>query len=193
MSKKVSIVYFSATGHTHLMAEHVAKGVQTVAGTEVELVRVNGKDIIEGRYKNKETIDNLVKSDAIIFGSPTYMGNVAAQLKAFIDALSEHWFTQALKDKIAGGFTHSSSPYGDKGSTFAYLKVLADQLGMLWVGNGVHAHYLTGDEREVNRFSFSSGPAGQTFMGAEKPVLNDGDAITAELYGARIAKFTQKL
>lgn len=189
MEKNITIVYFSGTGHTHLMAEKIAEGARSVAGTSVTLLRIEGRDIVEGRYRNESLVDSLKSADAVVFGSPTYMGNVAAQFKAFADALGTLWYTQALKGKLAGGFTVSGSPAGDKSSTLAYLQVLADQLGMLWVGNGEHPYYLSGAKEEVNRFSFSAAPVGQCPMGPEgaPAVLHPGDAATALKYGERVA------
>jgi NAD(P)H dehydrogenase (quinone) len=194
MSKTITIVYFSGTGHTHLMAEKVAEGAKSVAGTSVTLLRIEGRDIVEGRYKNDSLVNSLAGTDAVVFGTPTYMGNVAAPFKAFADALGPLWYTQGLKDKLAGGFTVSGSPAGDKSSTLAYLHVLADQLGMLWVGNGEHPYYLTGAKEEVNRFSFSEGPVGQCPIVPEgtPAVLHPGDAATALKYGERVASLAAK-
>ncbi|WP_292831862.1 flavodoxin family protein [Nostoc sp. JL33] len=91
---------------------------------------------VNGRWKNDEGLEKLNQADAIVFGSPTYMGGVAAQFKAFIDAASEVWFRQGWKDKIAAGFTHSSSPSGDKQGTLLYLAMNAAQHGMIWVNVG---------------------------------------------------------
>jgi NAD(P)H dehydrogenase (quinone) len=131
----VSVVYFSGTGHTHLMAEAVAAGSGQVPDTTVELLRITGDHIEKGRWKDDAILETLGRSDAIIFGSPTYMGGVAAQFKAFIDGASYVWFTQGWKDKIAGGFTHSGSLSGDKQGTLLYLGVNAAQHSMIWVGN----------------------------------------------------------
>lgn len=194
MSKTITIVYFSGTGHTHLMAEKIAEGAQSVAETSVTLLRIEGRDIVEGRYRNDALVNSLSGADSILFGSPTYMGNVAAQFKAFADAMGGLWFTQALKGKLAGGFTVSGSPAGDKSSTLAYLHVLADQLGMLWVGNGEPPYYLSGAKEEINRFSFPAAPVGQCPMGPEgtPATLHPGDALTAVKYGERVASIAAR-
>ncbi|HNX05406.1 MAG TPA: NAD(P)H-dependent oxidoreductase [Opitutales bacterium] len=195
MSKSIAIVYFSGTGHTHLMAEKVAEGARSVEGVEVSLLRIDGKDIVEGRYKNEALVNSLTKADAIVFGSPTYMGNVAAQFKAFVDALGGLWYTQALKGKVAGAFTVSGSPSGDKSSTIAYLHVLADQLGMLWVGNGELPCYMTGAKEEINRFSFSGAAVGQSPMtnDGSPATIHPGDAATGVKYGERVASVLKRL
>ncbi len=84
----ISVIYHSGMGHTTKMAEAVAKGAGGVADTQVNLLFIEGKDINEGRWKNDDIMKKLDASDAIIFGSPTYMGSVSAQMKAFIDATS---------------------------------------------------------------------------------------------------------
>lgn len=185
---KVSIVYFSGQGHTHLMAEAVAAGVNRVEGATAELVRITGDQIVEGRCQNQEALDKLSKSDAIVFGSPTYMGGVAAQFKAFIDAASSVWFVQGWKDKIAGGFTHSGSYSGDKQGTLLYLAINAAQHSMIWIGNAEP------NDGTVNRLGSYLGVMGQSQvdMSGAPATLDPGDRKTAELYGERIAIAAQR-
>ncbi|MBE9009593.1 flavodoxin family protein [Pseudanabaenaceae cyanobacterium LEGE 13415] len=185
---KVSIVYFSGTGHTHLMAEAVAAGVNRVEGATAELVRITGDQIVEGRCQNQEALDKLSASDAIVFGSPTYMGGVAAQFKAFIDAASSVWFVQGWKDKIAGGFTHSGSYSGDKQGTLLYLATNAAQHSMIWIGNAEP------NDGTVNRLGSYLGVMGQSAvdMSGAPAMLDTGDQKTSELYGERIAIAAQR-
>ncbi len=65
---KIAIVYFSGMGHTHLMAEAVAAGAKKVAGATVELLRITGEQITDGRWKDDAIIEKLNQADAIIFG-----------------------------------------------------------------------------------------------------------------------------
>ncbi|MCS7030988.1 MAG: flavodoxin family protein [Gloeomargarita sp. SKYG116] len=185
---RVAIVYFSGMGHTHLMAEAVAAGVKQVPGTTVELLRITGEQIQQGRWREDSYLERLHQADAIVFGSPTYMGGVAAQFKAFLDATSSIWFQQRWKDKLAGGFTHSSSPSGDKQGTLLYLAIHAAQHGMIWVG----AAELP-DESGVNRLGSFLGVMGQSPMPADgQPKLDPGDRETAVRYGQRIAQMAQR-
>ena len=87
----IAIIYFSGAGNTHLMAESIATGAQTIPDTKVQLLRIIGEQIVNGRWKDEAMMASLNSADAIIFGSPTYMGGVAAQLKAFVDAASATW------------------------------------------------------------------------------------------------------
>ena len=89
----VSIIYFSGSGHTAKLAEAVNKGAASVAGVKTNLIAINGDDITKGRYSNDAVFAQLDASNAIIFGSATYMGGPAAQFKAFADATGGRWFS----------------------------------------------------------------------------------------------------
>lgn len=186
----IAVVYFSGSGHTHLMAEAIAQGASQVDGITVDLLRITGDQIIEGRWQNPLYLAKLEAADAIVFGSPTYMGGVAGQFKSFIDAASEAWFSQAWKNKLAGGFTHSSSPSGDKQGTLLYLAINAAQHGMIWVGpTDLPSQYL-GKEDGINRLGSFMGVMGQSAMdmSGAPPELHPGDALTAKQYGQRLAE-----
>ena len=190
----VAVIYFSGSGHTHLMAEAVAEGASQVAGTNVEMLRITGEQIVEGRWKDGAIIEKLNQADAIVFGSPTYMGGVAAQFKAFIDAASEIWFQQGWKDKLAGGFTHSSGLSGDKQGTLLYLAINAGQHSMIWVSPGELTSSLLGKDDNVNRLGSYLGVMGQSNldMSGKPPELDPGDRLTSVLFGKRIAEATQR-
>ncbi|NJM17612.1 MAG: flavodoxin family protein [Richelia sp. SL_2_1] len=190
---KIAIVYFSGMGHTHLMAEAVAAGVKKVADTTVDLLRITGEQITDGRWKDDTIMEKLNQADAIVFGSPTYMGGVAAQFKAFIDNAGV-WFDQRWKDKIAGGFTHSSSPSGDKQGTLLYLATHAAQQSMIWVSIGDLPSNYFGKDDGVNRLGAFIGVMGQSAidMSGKPPEIEPGDALTAQRYGERIAIATQR-
>jgi NAD(P)H dehydrogenase (quinone) len=143
----------------------------------VELLRITGKQIVEGRWSDDAFVEKLNQADAIVFGSPTYMGGVAAQFKAFIDACSSVWFTQGWKDKIAAGFTHSSSPSGDKQGTLLYLATNAAQHCMIWVNVGDLPSFLTGKDDGLNRVGSFLGAMGHSplDMGGNPPLLDAGE------------------
>jgi NAD(P)H dehydrogenase (quinone) len=180
----VAIVYFSAQGHTHQIAEAVAEGARSVAGTTVELHRLVGADIVEGRWKNPAVLAKLAAADAIIFGTPTYMGGYSAQMKTFIDAASAVWAKLGWKDKLAAGFTHSQGLSGDKLNTLASLWVNAMQHGMVWVGLGELVEGTAPDK--VNRLGGYGGAMAQTDPG--QGAVNEGDRKTAAILGKRVAE-----
>lgn len=185
----VAVVYFSGQGHTHLMAEAAVEGAQSVEGVEAKALRITGEQIQAGRWKDDEIIAQLTAADAIIFGSPTYMGGVAGQFKCFIDAASAVWFQLGWKDKIAGGFTHSGSPSGDKQGTLLYLSINAMQHGMVWVGFPEMPSQYVGKDDGVNRLGSFMGVMGNSApdMSGAPPEVESGDLKSAQLYGQRIA------
>jgi len=186
----IAIPYFSAQGHTKRMAEALAEGV-TAAGGEPHLLQITGDRIANGRWKDDDIFATLGAADGIAFGTPTYMGGVAAQFKSFIDATSEIWFAQGWKDKVAGGFTHSGSPSGDKQGTLLYLAISAAQHGMIWVGPTEMPNPDTG----VNRLGSFLGAMGYSpiDMSGAPPQVDPGDLESAKLYGQRLVAVASKL
>jgi NAD(P)H dehydrogenase (quinone) len=185
----ISIIFFSGAGHTTKLAEAVHKGAAAVAGAKTQLIAISGDDIVKGRYSNDEVFAKLDGSDAIIFGSPTYMGGPAAQFKAFADASGMKWFTSAWRNKIASGFSVSSSPSGDKFNTLQYFQTLAMQHGMIWVGLGEMPMQANGVNR-LGSFAGATAQAGQE-PPDEKPSVED--KLTGELLGRRVAELAVKL
>ena len=185
----VSVIVHSGMGHTRKMAEAVAKGAEGVADAQVHLISIEGKDIVNGRWKNDAVLKQLDASDAIIFGSPTYMGSVSGQMEAFIDGTSERWIAQAWRDKVAAAFTVSGGPSGDKFNTLVRLATLAMQQGMIWVGLGMTPM----NDEGLNRLSFYFGAGGQAGQEPPEEAPNDVDKKTGELLGRRVAELTKKL
>ncbi len=187
---KVYIVYHSTYGHTKLQAEAVARGAGSVQG--VEAVLLTAEEAIE-------RLDELDSADAIVFGTATYMGNISAELKRFMEASVKKWFAQAWKDKIAGGFTNSSSFSGDKLNTLQGIMTFAMQHGMIWVGNAMFPSAnnpeslksIDGPGPEThNRLGSFIGPMAASFEVAPPDAPSKGDIETAELYGKRVAEIT---
>lgn len=183
----ISIVYFSATGTTKSLAEAIAAG----AGAGAVLLPIDGKQIVDGRFTDNEFLAKASAGDAIVFGTPTFMGGVAGQFKAFADATGGIWYQRGWVNKLAGGFTTSGSASGDKQGTLQYLVTLGMQHGMLWVGqpdvNGLYAGQSP--EQAVNRLGSHTGVMGQAAPGQP---LTPGDLETGRRYGARIAGLLAK-
>jgi multimeric flavodoxin WrbA len=179
---KVAVVFHSGYGHTLRMAQSVAAG----AGAELLAIDADG-NLPEGGW------ETLAAADAIIFGSPTYMGSVSWQFKKFADASSKPWYSQAWKDKIFGGFTASANMNGDKHSTLHYFITLAMQHAGVWVGTGMLYNNTKASQRsDINYLASNAGPIAQTPGDASGEEMNVGDLETARLYGARIAALADK-
>ena len=179
---KIVVVYHSGYGHTVKQAEAVAKG----AGAE--LIAISAEGDITG-----EQWAALDAADAIIFGSPTYMGTVTWQFKKFADATSKPWFTQNWKGKVFGGFTNSATMNGDKHSTIHYFITLAMQHSGLWVGTGLMPSNSKAAKRDdINYVGSFAGAMMQTPSDASADEVVQGDLETARLYGERIAQVTRQ-
>jgi len=185
MSTQVNIIiaYHSGYGHTKKLAEAVFEGAKT---------KTKNAQLLSVSDMTEESWDQLAKADAIIFGSPTYMGGVSAKFKEFADASSKPWFKQLWKDKIAAGFTNSATINGDKFATIEYLWTLSQQHGMIWVGTGMQAaNSKAATRNDINYLGGYGGLLGQSpsDASAEEGLLL-GDAATAKLFGMRVAEVT---
>jgi multimeric flavodoxin WrbA len=180
---KITVVYHSGYGHTQRMAEAVA------AGADAELLAIDAEgNLPAGGW------EALAASDAIIMGSPTYMGSVSWQFKKFADASSKPWFGQQWKDKLFAGFTNSASMNGDKLSTLHYLFTLAMQHSGIWVGTGLMPSNSKAAQRnDINYVASFSGAMAQTPSDAGLEEMLPGDLETARLFGQRVAATAARL
>lgn len=187
---RLMIVYHSTYGHTKLQAEAVHRGASGVDGIKTDIMTAS---------EAIENIDILDNADAIIFGTATYMGNIASDMKKFMEASVKKWFAGAWKNKIAGGFSNSSSFSGDKLNTLQGIVVFAMQHGMIWVGTGMFPaqnnmdamNSIVGPGPEThNRVGSFIGPMSASFQVDPPGAPSKGDIETAELYGKRVAEIT---
>jgi len=180
---KVAVVYHSGYGHTAEAAKAVARGAAGIVGIDAQLISVTDID------KHWQDLD---AADAIIFGTPTYMGGVSAPFKVFMDASSRVWATQGWKDKIAAGFTHSASQGGDKFNTVTHLFTFAMQHGMIWTGLGLLPgnNSSKGSVNDLNRLGSSTGSLTQSGADQGADAIPASDLKTAEHLGRRVALIT---
>jgi len=177
------VVYHSGYGHTKRVAEVVAEG----AGAELLAIDAEG-NLPEGGW------DKLAAADAIIFGTPTYMGGPSWQFKKFADASSKPWYSRTWQDKVFGGFTNSASPVGDKGATMIQLHTLASQHGGIWVSLGIlPANTKAATHADVNHLGGSAGLLVRSPSDASVDEVPAGDLDTAKRYGQRVAEIANRL
>lgn len=131
---KLSIIFYSATGTGYTIARELQETAEK-EGAEVKLLKVAELAPAEAIAANpawaanaeamkdlpEAAPDDIVSADAVIFGSPTRYGNVAAQLKQFIDQLGPQWAQGLLADKVYSGFTSSATLHGGQESTLLAL------------------------------------------------------------------------
>lgn len=176
----IAVVYHSGYGHTQKQAEAVAEGAAKT-GAQVLLVPVS-----EAEAEAK--VEALNAADAIIFGSPTYMGSVSGPFKTWMDGTSKVW--GKWNGKLAAGFTNSASQSGDKLNTLQQLSVFAAQHGMLWVSLGLMPgnNNSKGSVNDLNRLGSFLGAMAQSNAdeGPDKGPLQS-DLDTAKHLGQRVA------
>ncbi len=146
---KLAVIYYSSTGTNHAIAQEIAEAAEK-AGAEVRLRRVAElapRAAIESNPAwaahaaatadiPQATPDDVLWADAVVFGSPTRFGNVASQLKQFIDLLGPQWAQGLLADKVYSGFTSSATLHGGQESTLLALYTTVQHFGGILVTPG---------------------------------------------------------
>ncbi|MFE9255676.1 flavodoxin family protein [Streptomyces sp. NPDC006879] len=186
MSEPLSVViaYHSGYGHTARQATAVAEGVDSVLGVRADLRDVSTLD--------EELWDAIDGAEAVIFGSPTYMGSTSAGFQRFAEASAPIWAERGWQDKLAAGFTNSAALNGNKDSALVSMAVLAGQHGMHWISLGLLPGWIyssNGDPRDINRLGAFTGAMAQS-PADQGPDLAPGDADlrTARHLGQRVAQ-----
>jgi NAD(P)H dehydrogenase (quinone) len=178
----IVIPYFSQSGHTKKLAEHVLLGVKELC-SEVDLINV--EDMSDEKFLQLE------RAKGIIWGTPTFMGGVAGQFKMFMDRLSENnfWTEQKLADKMAAGFTVATYPSGDKLNTLIQLSIFSAQHGMIWVNNCGVGSKVAGDSENKNQWGSWLGLSATSIPDRSK-LIDESDLKTAFYFGKRFAECT---
>jgi len=182
---KIALVYFTNTDVTGQLMKAAFSEIEK-EGIELISHQILGKEIIEGRFINQELMSSLHSCNAVIFGSPTYMGNVAAQFKAFADATSDFWECQKWAGKVAAGITSGTGLNGDQSSTLQYFSTLSSQHGMIWVGLDAP---FSDKVKAVNRLGCQLGVTACSPDGE----VHSTDIESAKFLAHRVIEITKKL
>jgi len=199
---KVLIVYYSMYGNVYKMSRFVAEGVEQVKGAEPvirtvkELIPdsvIQGReDLRRGREMQKDvplvTENDFRQADAVIFGTPTRFGNVAAQLKNQIDQLSNLWGKGELEGKPAGVFVSTASLHGGQETTILTLMAPLLHLGFILVGvpYSVKELFTTKGGGSPYGGGHIAGPDGQREIDEEEKTI-------CRALGKRVAEVAMKL
>lgn len=179
---KVTIIYYSGYGHTKIVAEHIQKGALSIS-PHVALVST---------LEAQQNFELLHQADTLVFGTPTYMGTVSAEFKKFMEATGKFWYAQTWKDKLAAGFTNSSTLNGDKLNTLQQLAIFAAQHSMLWISTGILPQFEQ-DKQLPEPNGLASYLGLMTLSDNSTKELNAPLGLeTAVLFGKRIAEITQQ-
>jgi len=136
---KIAIIYYSFTGNTAKLAGVVAEGAREIEKTNVGLFQL--PEVSNGNHEGKApdqnpvaTVDDLVNSDGVAFGSPTHFGSYAYQWKAFIDQMTPVWLSNKLVNKPVAFFCSAGSLHGGEEVTLISMMIPLMNLGMIPVG-----------------------------------------------------------
>jgi NAD(P)H dehydrogenase (quinone) len=182
----LAIAYHSGYGHTATLADAVAAGAAE-AGADVTVIPVD--------QMSETDWDILDRSDGIVFGSATYMGNVSAAFQTFAEQTGRRCIEGTWRDKVAAGFTNSGGKSGDKLNTLVSLSVFAAQHHMHWVNLGLGPGWNSsaGSEHDLNRLAFFLGAGAQTDVDANSDQVHPADVRTCRHLGWRVAHVTRQL
>ncbi len=196
---KVLVLYYSSYGHIEAMAAAVAEGAASVPGIEVSVKRVpelvpeavaaaSGMKTDQGAPI--ATPDELAEYDAIIFGTPTRFGNMAAQMRNFLDQTGGLWFAKALVGKVGSVFVSTASQHGGQETTITSFHTTLLHHGMVIVG----LPYTFAGNSEMGEISGGTPYGASTLAGNDGSRMpSDNELAGARFQGAHVAAIAAKL
>ncbi|MGM0472372.1 MAG: NAD(P)H:quinone oxidoreductase [Bacillota bacterium] len=199
---QILIPFYSMYGHTYQMAEAVAQGAREVDQAEVKLRRIPEtipEDVLaesgalEAQQKFADipecTLDDLEKADAIIFGTPTRYGNMAGQMRQFLDTTGGLWQEGAFIGKVGSVFTSTATQHGGQESTILSFHTTLMHLGMIVVG----LPYSFEGQMRLDEVTGGS-PYGATTIaggdGSREP--SENELAAAKFQGKHVAEVTAR-
>lgn len=200
---KIQVVFYSMYGHVHQMAEAVAEGARQVAGAEVAIYQV--AELVpdaalekSGAKKAKQAFahvpvaqpQQLADADAILFGTPTRFGNMAAQMRNFLDQTGGLWAKGALINKVGSVFCSTGTQHGGHETTVTSFHTTLFHLGMIVVGVPYSCTELT----NMNEITGGSPYGAGTLAGGDgsrQPSANE--LAIARFQGKHVAEITKRL
>jgi NAD(P)H dehydrogenase (quinone) len=196
---KILVLYYSSYGHIETMANAIAEGAKSVAGAEVILKRVpetipaeqaKAAGIKLDQAAPTATPDELAEYDAIIFGTPTRFGNMAAQMRNFLDQTGGLWMKGALVGKIGSVFVSTGTQHGGQETTISSFHTTLLHHGMVIVG----VPYACAGLTKMDEISGGTPYGATTLAGADgsrQPSANELDI--ARYQGKHVAELAAKL
>ncbi|MGC3981328.1 MAG: NAD(P)H:quinone oxidoreductase [Steroidobacteraceae bacterium] len=196
---KILVLYYSSYGHIEQMAQAIARGASSVSGTKVDIKRV--PELMPEEVAKKAgvklhqaapiaTVDELPNYDAIIFGTPTRYGNMAAQMRNFLDQTGGLWSKGALNGKVGSVFASTATQHGGQESTILSFHTTLLHLGFIIVG----LPYSAKGQMRVDEITGGSPYGATTIAGGDgKRQPSENEIELAEFQGKHVAEITTKL
>ena len=196
---RVLVLYYSSYGHIEAMAQAVAEGAAGVAGTEVMVKRV--PELVPDEIAKASglkldqaapiaTPDELADYDAIIFGTPTRFGNMAAQMRNFLDQTGGLWFQNKLVGKVGSVFCSTASQHGGQETTITSFHLPLLNHGMVIVG----LLYTFAGNTEMGEISGGTPYGATTLAGGDGSRMpSDNELAGARFQGRHVAEIAGRL
>ena len=196
---KVLVLYYSMYGHIERMAEAVAEGARTVEGVEATIRRVpeiipEDRALSLGVKLDQKapiaTVEELPNYDAIIFGTPTRFGNMAAQMRNFLDQTGKLWMEGSLIGKLASVFASTATQHGGQETTITSFHSTLLHHGMVIAG----VPYSCKGLMAMNEISGGSPYGASTLAGPDgKRMPTDNELDIARFQGNHVAQIAKRL
>jgi NAD(P)H dehydrogenase (quinone) len=195
---RVLVLYYSSYGHVETMAQAVAEGARA-AGAEATIKRV--PELVpeevarKSHYKLDQaapiaTVDEIPNYDAVIFGTPTRFGNMAAQMKQFMDQMGGLWFGDKLVGKIGSVFASTATQHGGQESTILSFHTVLLHLGFVIVG----LPYSFKGQMTLDAITGGSPYGASTIAGGDgKRRPSENELAAARFQGRHVAEIAAKL
>ena len=195
---KVLVLYYSSYGHIERMAEAISEGVRE-AGAHADIKRV--PEIVPPEVAEKSgfklnqtapiaTVDDLAGYDAIVIGTPTRFGNMAAQMKNFLDQTGGLWFHGKLVGKVGSVFTSTATQHGGQESTILSTHTVLLHHGMVVVG----LPYSFQGQTILSEITGGSPYGASTIAAADGSRLpSENELAGARFQGRHVAQIAAKL
>jgi NAD(P)H dehydrogenase (quinone) len=192
---EILVLYYSRSGATAELARQVCRGIESTAGARARLRTVPAVTAeseaaakpVPARGAPYATLDDLLETQALVLGSPTRFGNMAAPLKHFLDGTGTLWLTGALSGKPAGVFTSTQTLHGGQETTLLSMMLPLLHHGMYLVG-------LPYTERALNETRSGGTPYGASHVSSgANAVLTEEEKALAQALGRRVAALAVRL
>lgn len=198
MNTRILILYYSTYGHVEALAAAVAEGAREIAGTAVAVKRVPELMPEEVARAAGAKLDQsapvaapqeLADYDAILFGAPTRFGNMASQMRNFIDQTGSLWLKGALVGKVASVFTSTGTGGGNEATILTAIPPFLHH-GMIFVGLPYTARELT----DVSAVRGGSPYGAATIAGPDgQRVPSSTELALARFQGRHVAQIAAQL
>ena len=200
---KVLVLFYSTYGHVYRLAQAIVEGAREVAGAEVllkrvpetlppEVIKAMGATDAQKAFASVPVaaVDDLADADAVIFGTPTRFGNMAGQMRQFLDATGGLWMQGKLVGKVGSVFTSSATQHGGQESTILSFHTTLLHHGMLIVG----LPYAFQGQMRIDEITGGSPYGTSTIAGGKgERMASENELAAARFQGRHVAQIAKKL